>query len=276
MSDKQKVYLFFEEIMFIEVIGARMDLYELSGDMIGNEIIDKWVKIYCDIAKINLSSNKLLYIENVLEELGKNTVIDNYLYFNWDFENTNISISDDTINGFFIREWKKYYIFPYEHYLDPHLREEMNLEESKKYEFINATEFTYEQVEKLLLELKIDFSNIVNQIIIKYLKFIKTTIKDLGVHSNIFCNNGFELFEYLLENFVKPKNQTGHNADVLFCYHKLFNSEPKYIHQRIQSFLEWYHKNYDLVIQNKTYDEVKNPNREKLYSKTLELFKLQK
>ncbi|MBX2960634.1 MAG: hypothetical protein KF732_11850 [Flavobacteriales bacterium] len=95
-------------------------------------------------------------------------------------------------------------------------------------------------------------------------------------HNDIFCNKGFELFEYLLQNFVKPKNQKGHNADILFCYHKLFNSEPKYINQRIQPFLEWYEQNYDLVIQNKTYDEVKNLNREKLYSKTLELFKLQK
>lgn len=96
-------------------------------------------------------------------------------------------------------------------------------------------------------------------------------------HENIFCNNGFVLFEYLQENFVMPKNERGHHKDVLFCYHKLFNSKPKYIHQKIQTFLDWYNPLYvDEINQTKTYDEVKTIKREKLYSTTLDLFKHQK
>lgn len=98
-------------------------------------------------------------------------------------------------------------------------------------------------------------------------------------HDNIFCNNGFKLFEYLLENFAKPKNQKGHQKDILFCYHKLYNEnkQPNYIHQRTQSFLDWYNPLYsDEISQTKTFDEVKTTNREKLYSSTLALFKQQK
>jgi len=96
-------------------------------------------------------------------------------------------------------------------------------------------------------------------------------------NEDIFCYNGFELFEYLLEHFVKPKGKRGHHTDVLFCYHKLFNNTPKYIHQRTQPFLNWYNDKYeDDITQTKTFDEVKTDNRESLYSRTLELFKLPK
>lgn len=98
-------------------------------------------------------------------------------------------------------------------------------------------------------------------------------------HENIFCNNGFELFEYLLENFVKPKNQRGHHKDVLFCYHKLYNENkaPNYIHQRTQTFLDWYNPLYkDNISQTKTYKEVKNSTREKNYTIVLNQFKQQK
>jgi hypothetical protein len=102
------------------------------------------------------------------------------------------------------------------------------------------------------------------------------TIKDTK-HTHIFCNNGFELFEYLLANFVKPKGQKGHHKDVLFCYHKLFNSKPKYIHQKTQTFLDWYNPLYeDEINQTKTYAESKTISRESLYSTLLDLFKQQK
>ena len=96
-------------------------------------------------------------------------------------------------------------------------------------------------------------------------------------HNDIFCNNGFELFEYLLEHFVKPKGKRGHHKDVLFCYHKLYKNTPQYIHRRTQPFLDWYNKEYsDDISQTKTFDEVKNDNRERLYSNILDLFKQQK
>jgi hypothetical protein len=95
-------------------------------------------------------------------------------------------------------------------------------------------------------------------------------------HQDIFCNNGFELFEYLLENFVLEKGKRGHNSDVLFCYHKLFNNNPKFIHQRTQPFLDWYNEKYECYIsQTKTFKDVKTDKREKMYSIALDLFKQQ-
>ena len=91
-------------------------------------------------------------------------------------------------------------------------------------------------------------------------------------HNHIFSNNGFKLFEYLMKNFVTQKR--GHQRDVLFCYHKLFNNDPKLIHQRTQPFLDWYNASYENEInQTLTYPQIRTDKREKLYSRVLALFK---
>ena len=96
-------------------------------------------------------------------------------------------------------------------------------------------------------------------------------------HSNIFCNNGFELFEYLMKEFVAPKGKRGRQSDVLFCYWKLHEIRPQLIHQRPQTFLEWFNKEYEPdenVIQNRTFNQVKSDSREGLFNYSLDKFKL--
>lgn len=91
-------------------------------------------------------------------------------------------------------------------------------------------------------------------------------------HENIFCNNGFELFEYILNEYIKQNR--GRQNDLRYYQRKMYND--KYIHQRPTEFFKWFENNYAEVIeQTKTLKEVENPQRNKDYSNALDWFKLQ-
>lgn len=91
-------------------------------------------------------------------------------------------------------------------------------------------------------------------------------------HETIFCNNGFILFDHILNEYVKTKR--GRLSDIHFFYWSMF--KDKFIHQRPERFKEWFLKNHDEDLGKiKTYNEVENPDRQKHYSNALEWFKLQ-
>lgn len=93
-------------------------------------------------------------------------------------------------------------------------------------------------------------------------------------NSEMFSNNGFELFEYILNEHVKPKEKKGRKSDLIYYYWEMYNSNPQYIHQRPAPFFKWFDKEYNETTgQLKTYDNVKTPQRIKDYSTALELFK---
>jgi hypothetical protein len=96
-------------------------------------------------------------------------------------------------------------------------------------------------------------------------------------HDNIFSNNGFVLFEHLLENYIKPKGKKGRLSDIGFYYRKMFECEPQYIHQNQETFKKWFYSNYNYeeIGKIKPLYELKNPDREKHYSTALEWFKSQ-
>jgi hypothetical protein len=96
-------------------------------------------------------------------------------------------------------------------------------------------------------------------------------------HDNIFSNNGFILFEYLLNNYIKPKGKRGRLSDIGFYYWKMHDSEPQYIHQRPETFKKWFYINFNNedIGKIKPLYELKNPDREKHYSTALEWFKSQ-
>lgn len=101
---------------------------------------------------------------------------------------------------------------------------------------------------------------------------------NINNHSPIFSNNGFELFNYILENHIKPKGKRGRYADLSFYYWCLFNDEKKYIHQRPEVFKNWFCKEYnDSFEKIRTMDEVNdiNGNRKKHYQTSLDWFKKQ-
>ena len=95
-----------------------------------------------------------------------------------------------------------------------------------------------------------------------------------NLHDHIFANNGFELFNYILENYITTKR--GRYADISFYYWKMYNNEPKYIHQRPEVFKEWFCGLYNESFEKiKTLGNVKDQkgNRERHYITSLDWFK---
>lgn len=100
--------------------------------------------------------------------------------------------------------------------------------------------------------------------------------KEEEQHQHIFSNNGFKLFEYILNKCARPKDVRGHQADVIYYYHRL--KAENYVHQPISAFLNWYweYTNKEVYIQNKTLDEIKNVTKDNLFSNAFTWFKQQK
>lgn len=96
-------------------------------------------------------------------------------------------------------------------------------------------------------------------------------------HENIFSNNGFVLFEHILNEYVKPLGKRGRLSDIHFFYWSMFNNKPQLIHQRPERFKEWFSKNYDNedLGKIKTYVQVQDSDRKKHYSNALDWFKTQ-
>lgn len=107
-------------------------------------------------------------------------------------------------------------------------------------------------------------------------KFKSITPPSINQHSQIFSNNGFELFNYILNNHIKPKGERGRYSDLSFYYWKMYNSQEKYIHQRPEAFKNWFCNKYnDNFEKIKTLAEVtdNNGNRLKHYQTSLDWFK---
>ena len=106
----------------------------------------------------------------------------------------------------------------------------------------------------------------------KELESKKLNQKSSLKHDNIFCKNGFVLFDHILNEYVKTKR--GRLSDIHFFYWSMF--KDKFIHQRPERFKEWFLKNHEEDLGKiKTYNEVENPDRQKHYSNALDWFKLQ-
>ena len=153
----------------------------------------------------------------------------------------------------------------------------------KKYSISSDIDLSFSQKEYFLqmLYCLIDENEIDNkgQLIEKlsyeFMKFVEkppTELAPNNKHENIFCNNGFELFEYILNQYVKQNR--GRQNDLIYYQRKMYND--KYIHQKPTEFFKWFENNYAEVIeQTKTLKEVENPQRNKDYSNALDWFKLQ-
>jgi hypothetical protein len=95
-------------------------------------------------------------------------------------------------------------------------------------------------------------------------------------HENIFSNNGFVLFEHILNEYVKPINSKGRQTDLIFYHRKMYETKPQYIHQKPTDFFIWFDNEYEETTgQLKTLLQVENPQRNKDFSNALNWFKLQ-
>ena len=118
--------------------------------------------------------------------------------------------------------------------------------------------------------------------IINYLKTKKSELKSPQQiekiknqnpkHEKIFCNNGFVLFDYILTNHIAENR--GRINDISYYYWKMYNDN--YIIQKPFVFVEWFMSLYEVEnFQIKTLESIRNPNRLKNYSNSLDWFKLQ-
>jgi hypothetical protein len=91
-------------------------------------------------------------------------------------------------------------------------------------------------------------------------------------HGEMFSNNGFKLFEYILNDYVKPKNTTGRYEDLSYYYRCLY--EDKFIHQKPEPFRLWFIETYsEEFTKIKTKLQATSPQRKKDYSTALNWFK---
>jgi hypothetical protein len=125
-------------------------------------------------------------------------------------------------------------------------------------------------------------SQILNNSKIKKIEFLNglitnDTLNRRHQHENIFSNNGFLLFEYLMSNHIRPKGTKGRFADISDYYRKMFDSEIQYIHQRPEVFSKWFYNTYDKedIGKIKTATNLKGIDRDKHYSTALDWFKTQ-
>lgn len=134
-----------------------------------------------------------------------------------------------------------------------------------------------ESIEKEIDELYIDVfeektKSIPFEIDIKKTEILKNK-NESNLHNNIFSNNGFELFSYILENHI-AKNR-GRYADVSYYYWRMYGHTPQFIHQRPESFKNWFCQTYQEDFEKiKTLNEVTDQkgNRNKHYSTSLDWF----
>lgn len=116
--------------------------------------------------------------------------------------------------------------------------------------------------------------------IIEFLETKKTKLEtDLKTeaprHEHIFCNNGFELFEDILSEYVKPIGKKGRLSDIHYYYWKMY--EDDFIHQRPERFKTWFFETYEKedLGKIKTLKEVENLDRNIHYETALDWFKQQ-
>lgn len=116
-----------------------------------------------------------------------------------------------------------------------------------------------------------------------FMNFDKTLSTEIyeseNEHSDIFAKNGFKLFSYILENHIQPIGKRGRYSDLSYYYWKMFNEEPKYIHQRPEPFKRWfcnfYSDNFEKIKTENEVTDIKG-NKFKNYQTSLDWFKQQK
>jgi hypothetical protein len=107
-----------------------------------------------------------------------------------------------------------------------------------------------------------------------YLGFIDYEI-ELPKFDYIFAKNGFILFQYIHDNYIRPIGSKGRFEDVSYYVQKLKND--RYIPITINLFKDWFiEQGYDTQdFKIKTVYQTENPDRKRNYSNALDWFKQQ-
>jgi hypothetical protein len=94
---------------------------------------------------------------------------------------------------------------------------------------------------------------------------LKGSIPLNNLHSHVFANNGFVLFEHILSKYVSEGR--GRKSDVAYYYWRMFQDDMKYIHRRPEAFKDWFFEQYQEDLGKlKTLAEVRNRQRDNNYA----------
>ncbi len=105
---------------------------------------------------------------------------------------------------------------------------------------------------------------------------LPTVVKEVAVqepYTNIFSNNGFKLFEYLLENSVRKG--TGRKTDIAYFYRRMY--DDNYIIARPVPFINWCAEkpyNEDIGSKLKTTSNISGNRLKGDYSRAIEWLKM--
>lgn len=211
-------------------------------------------------------------IKNIKTELNRNNIHQSILLLQQFQETTKINFYLEKVKKSFnnIHErWKHYYndtIF------EKAQHDYIYWNESPLKPIINQTDSEFSSF-KIFLD---TFENKTKPTVIA-LEITKTNTSEIkkedNLHNNIFSNNGFELFSYILENYIAKGR--GRFADVSYYYWRMYEDTPQFIHQRPEPFKNWFCQTYQENFEKiKTLNEVTDQkgNRNKHYSTSLDWF----
>ncbi len=146
--------------------------------------------------------------------------------------------------------------------------------------YSRLTSLKYFNISNRLLDIKDLFANFLEQPEPEPLNLSDTSAVNRNTiiikekHAKIFSNNGFVLFEHILNEYIKPKNTTGRYEDLSYYYRCLF--QDKFIHQKPEPFRLWFIEEYkEEFTKIKTKIQTTSPQRKKDYSTSLDWFKPQ-
>jgi hypothetical protein len=165
---------------------------------------------------------------------------------------------------------------------------EINKNYTKHENYIVVSHYLFDsiltEIQLCCLKYDIDFFSICNSLNIDLLLFDcgVAIVQENKIHNenpkydNIFSNNGFILFDHILNKYVKPKDKRGRETDLIFFYWKMNCENTQYIHVKPTVFFKWFDKNYNNIFgQLKTLQQAETPQRIKDYSTALDWFKTQ-
>jgi hypothetical protein len=101
-------------------------------------------------------------------------------------------------------------------------------------------------------------------------KEVPTIISNIPKYTEVFANNGFVLFNHILDEYVQKGR--GRLTDIAYFYWVMF--DDSFIHQRPFSFSEWYNNTYHEDLGKiKVLSRILHPLRKKNYADALEWFR---
>ena len=236
-------------------------------------------EILCPIETENDFNYVIQYYDNIKAiktELGKNNIHQSFMLFHQfqDTEKTYFYI--EKVKKSFDNIYKRWIHYYNEFIFDKAQRDYIYWNESPLKNIVHQTDSEFSSFKHFLGVFEKEIKPI--PVKVKHQSSNTSETKENNQHNDIFSNNGFELFSYILKNFIAAKGERGRYADLSYYYWRMFEDTPKFIHQRPETFKNWFCQAYQESFEKiKTLNEVTDQkgNRNKHYSTAIDWFNKQ-